>query len=167
MSSQPITVTGDQPVSAALARMAALGVGRMPVVAEDGPTRIVGMFRRESVVRAYHHALGTATGRELYRERVRQRTDPGARFFEVPVRRGSPVAGKRVREIEWPESATLVSVRRGVSVLIPHGETELEPGDTITAFGTGAAREQLGHMVEPSEEPTTEWRHPLLGEDET
>jgi CIC family chloride channel protein len=165
MSSQPITVTADQPVSAALARMAALGVGRMPVVAEDDAHRIVGMFRRESVVRAYHHALGTATGRELYRERVRQRTDPGSTFFEVPLLGGSPVAGKRVRELDWPASATLVSVRRGSSVLIPHGETELEVGDTLTAFGTGTAREELSHLLEPAEDPTSEWKHPLLGDE--
>ncbi|RPI25393.1 MAG: CBS domain-containing protein, partial [Actinobacteria bacterium] len=166
MSRRPITVTADQPVSSALARMAALDVGRMPVVAEDDPGRILGMFRRESVVRAYHDALGTATGRELYRERVRQRSDPGARFFEIQVRRGSPVAGQRVQDIGWPAGATLVSVRRGAAVLIPHGETLLEAGDTLTAFGTGTAREEFAVLVEPEEEPTGEWRHPLLSDDD-
>lgn len=162
MTKSPIVVTADQPVSSALARMAAFGIGRMPVVAEDDPTRIVGMFRRESVVRAYHHALGTATGRELYRERVRLRTDPGAAFFDVPIRRGSPLAGVRVRDVAWPVDATVVSVRRGASVLIPHGDTTLDVGDSLTAFGSGTAREELAHLAEPLEEPTAEWRHPLL-----
>ena len=44
-------------VSRALERMAALGVGRLPVVAEDDPDLLVGMFRREEAVRAYHEAL--------------------------------------------------------------------------------------------------------------
>ena len=102
MSPHPITVTPDLPVSVALARMASLGLGRLPVVADDDPRRLVGMFRRESVVRAYHHALGLATGRELYRDRVKVRTQPGAGFFESMVRRGTPIVGWQVKDVHWP-----------------------------------------------------------------
>ena len=157
MTPKPITVTPAMPVSVALARMASLGLGRLPVVAEDNPRVLVGMFRRESVVRAYHHALGTATGRELYRERVRLRTQPDATFFEALIRRGSGMADAQVKDIPWPRSATLVSVRRGPSVLIPHGATVIEPGDVLTVFGTGEAREELAHLAEPTGEPTQEW----------
>ena len=97
MTTKPITVTPDLAVSVALARMASLGLGRLPVVRDDDPRRLVGMFRRESVVEAYHHALGTATGRELYRERVRLRTESDTSFFEATVPRGSPVADQQVR----------------------------------------------------------------------
>jgi len=157
MSKNPITVTADLPVSAALARMASLGVGRMPVVSEDDPSVLVGMFRRESVVRAYHHALGTSTGRHLYRDRVRLRSHPGARFFELPVLRGSPVANARIETVPWPPNVIVVSVRRGSAVLIPHGSTELEVGDTITVFGTGPAREELAGILEPTTDSTGEW----------
>lgn len=149
MTRRPITVTPTMPVSSALARMAALGIGRMPVVDEHDPQRLVGMFRRSSVVEAYHHALGATTGRHLYRERLKLRTLPGTTFFELPVRRGSPLAGKAVREVHWPEGATLVSVRRGPSVIIPHGNTQLRVGDLLTVFGTGNAREQLAALLEP------------------
>jgi NhaP-type Na+/H+ and K+/H+ antiporter len=140
--------------------MASLGLGRLPVVADDGPQRLVGMFRRESVVRAYHHALGLATGRELYRDRVRVRAQPGAGFFESMVRRGTPIVGWQVRDVHWPQSAILVSIRRGSSVLIPHGETVIEVGDTITVFGTGESREDLGFLLEPTRDSTGEWQRP-------
>ena len=140
--------------------MASLGLGRLPVVAEDNPKTLVGMFRRESVVRAYHHALGTATGRELYRERVRLRTQPDATFFETVIRRGSPIADAQVKDIDWPSSATLVSIRRGASVLIPHGATLIEQGDVLTIIGTGQAREQLAQLNEPTGDPTQEWMRP-------
>jgi Trk K+ transport system NAD-binding subunit len=116
------------------------------------------MFRRESVVRAYHHALGTATGRELYRERVRLRSQPGAAFFEATILRASPIAAQRVRDVPWPDGAILVSIRRGTSVLIPHGNTMIEPGDRLTFFGTGEAREEVGFITEPVEIPTGKWR---------
>jgi CIC family chloride channel protein len=158
MVEEPITVTPEMPVSSALARMAALGVGRLPVVAEDDPDRYLGMFRRESVVRAYHHALGGTADRQLYRERLKQRLQPGTTFYELPVRRGSTAAGKLVKQLEWPEGATLVSVRRGASVLIPHGDTVIRVGDTITAFGTGDSRVALAYLLEhqPESPPGSE-----------
>jgi len=158
MTSRPITATPEMPVSAAIARMASFGLGRLPVVDDASPTRLVGMFRRESVVRAYHHALGTATGRELYRERVRLRSQPDASFFESTVVRASPIANQAIKDIPWPEGAILVSIRRDTSVLIPHGDTRINPGDRLTFFGTGAAREGAGHLMEPTGLPTHEWR---------
>jgi len=166
MSPHPITVTPDLPVSVALARMASLGLGRLPVVADDNPSRLVGMFRRESVVRAYHHALGLATGRALYRDRVKVRTQPGAAFFEAMVRRGTPIVGWQVKDVHWPDGAILVSIRRGSSVLIPHGGTVVEVGDTITVFGTGESREDLGFLLEPTRDSTGEFQRPLADDTE-
>jgi CIC family chloride channel protein len=160
MTDTPITVTPDLPVSAALARMASLGLGRLPVVEDGDPRRIVGMFRRESVVKAYHHALGLATGRQMYRERVQVRSQPGAAFSEATIRRGTPIVGWAVKDVQWPQGAILVSIRRGSSVLIPHGQTILEVGDTITIFGTGESREELGFLLEPGQDPTGEWQRP-------
>lgn len=149
MTTNPVSVTSDMPVSAALARMASLGLGRLPVVAADRPREVVGMFRRESVVTAYHYALGTSTDRQLYRDRVRVRTQPGATFFEAELAPNSPIAGKTVRDVSWPEAATLVSIRRGASVLIPRGNMTIEVGDTLTLFGTGSSREELAFLMEP------------------
>jgi chloride channel protein, CIC family len=163
MSPHPITVTPDLPVSVALARMASLGLGRLPVVADDDPKRLVGMFRRESVVKAYHHALGLATGREMYRDRVRVRAQPGAVFFELLIRRGSMIVGRQVKDIHWPDRAILVSIRRGSSVLIPHGDTVFEVGDTITVFGTGESREDVGFLIEPGRDATGEWQPSTSG----
>ncbi|MEN8113873.1 MAG: chloride channel protein, partial [Actinomycetota bacterium] len=160
MTRNPITTTPELPVSAALARMASFGLGRLPVVHDADRTVLVGMFRRESVVRAYHHALGTATGRELYRERVRLRSQPGAAFFETSIVRASPLANTSVKDVPWPEGAILVSIRRDTSVLIPHGNTRIEPGDRLTFFGTGAARVDVGHLMEPTGPATGEWHVP-------
>ncbi len=148
MTDRPITVTPTMPVSSALARMAALGVGRLPVVDDVDPTRLVGMFRRDSVVAAYHHALGAVTDRHLYRQRLRQRVQPGATFYEVPVPHASAAAGKRVKDLEWPEEAVLVSIRRDAAVIIPHGDTVLRVNDTITAFGHGDSRVAVAFVLE-------------------
>jgi CIC family chloride channel protein len=148
MSGDVITVTPDVAVSVALTRMSALGVGRLPVVSESHPTEVIGMFRRESVVKAYDSALSMAKGRELYRERKRIRTQPGADFFEATVREESPIVNTMVAEIVWPDDSVLVSIQRGSTVLVPHGKTPIRAGDVITAFGSPAANRGFSSLME-------------------
>jgi CBS domain-containing protein len=157
MTRRPATVTPSTPVSQALERMAGLGVGRLPVVAEDGSGRFLGLFRREEAVRAYHHALAGRTDRELVRRRLDQRTDPGAGYYDFRVPSGSIADGKLVREVAWPEGSTLVSVRRQRDVLVPTGGTLLEADDVVTAFGTPSSRnEMIERLNAGAEEPTAE-----------
>lgn len=148
MSSEVITVIPDATVSEALSRMSSLHVGRLPVVSATDHRDVVGMFRRESVVKAYDSALSMSTGRELYRERNRIRIQPGADFFEVVVPLESVVANHLVADVEWPPDSVLVSIRRGVSVMVPHGKTMIRPGDVITGFGSETARERLAALID-------------------
>jgi CIC family chloride channel protein len=143
MTPRPVTVDPATPVSRALERMAVLGVGRLPVVAVDDPRRLVGVFRREEAVRAYHEALTATTDHQLHRARLAQRTDPGAGYYDFRVPVGSVADGRRVRDVSWPEGSTLVSVRRERDVLVPSGDTELVAGDVVTAFGTPSSRQRM------------------------
>ncbi len=157
MTPRPVTVTPTTPVSEALERMAALGVGRLPVVDTEDPTRLVGLFRREDAVSAYHRALGSSTGDEMHRSRLRLRTDPGARYYEFRIPPGSFPDRRVVKEVTWPEGSTLVSVRRGTLVLVPTGTTELLAGDVVTVFGTeGSERRLRERLTAAAEDPTVE-----------
>ena len=157
MTARPVTVTASTPVSQAMERLASLGIGRLPVVAEDGSGKFVGLFRREEAVRAYHRALGNRTDRELGRRRLDQRTDPGVGYYDFRVPAGSIADGKMVREVAWPEGSTLVSVRRDREVIIPSGATTLLAGDVITAFGTPSSRnEMIERLNAGADEPTAE-----------
>jgi len=132
MTRPPITASPQMPVSAALARMASLGLGRLPVV--DAAGKLVGMFRRESVVRAYHFGLTRSISNELYRARVNLRISRHTDLFTVMIRDGSPAVDARVSEIRWPPEATLVSIRRQQNVLIPRGDTLIRMGDELTVY---------------------------------
>jgi CIC family chloride channel protein len=157
MTHRPVTVAPSTPVSTALERMAVLGVGRLPVVAEDDPARLVGVFRREDAVRAYHEALTASTDAELHRARLAQRTDPGAGYYEFRIPPGSMADGRAIREVAWPEGSTLVSIRRDRQVEVPTGDTVLERGDVVTAFGTMASKERMIERLNAgADEPTAE-----------
>ncbi len=157
MTIRPVTVTPQTHVSVALERMAALGVGRLPVVANDNPKRLVGIFGRDGAVQAYHIGLASSTGQNLDRQRFRQRTDPGASFFDFRIPPGSIADGETLREVHWPEGCTLVSVRRGRNVMVPTGDTALAAGDVITAFGTTGGRNRvIERLNSTADEPTAE-----------
>lgn len=157
MTPRPSTVTPSTPVSRALERMAALGVGRFPVVDESNPLKLIGIFRREEAVRAYHEALGSRTDTELQRDRLAQRTAPGAGYYDFRIPPGSVADGRMLREVAWPEGSTLVSVRRGREVLVPSGATVLLPGDVVTAFGTDASKQRMiDRLNAGADEPTAE-----------
>jgi CIC family chloride channel protein len=143
MTRDVITITKDVSVATALARMSSLGIGRVPVVDSGDPQHVIGMFRRVSVVRAYEQALSMSKGKELYRERSRIRSQPGADFFDVAIAEDSVLANRDVASIPWPEDLVLVSVQRGSSVLVPHGDTMIRVGDQLTVFGTPEAGDQI------------------------
>jgi chloride channel protein, CIC family len=166
MTPRPVTVTPTTPVSRALERMAALGVGRLPVVDEENPERLVGLFRREEAVKAYHEALTSTTDEELQRMRLVQRTDPGAGYYDFRIPLGSIADGRHVREVAWPEGSTLVSIRRNRDVLVPSGGTLLLPGDVITAFGTETSKNRMiDRLNAGADEPTAEIELEELGAD--
>ena len=173
MTARPITATPGTRVSEAMARMASLGVGRLPVVAEDDPSRLVGLFRREDAVRAYHRALGSQTDHALQRARLAQRIHPGSGYFDFRVPPGSMADGRAVRDVNWPEGSTLVSVRRGLDVIVPVGPTVLRRGDVVTAFGNDAARSLVIERLNASADvPTAEVdlvdtaELPVIGDDD-
>ncbi|MBW7573033.1 ClC family H(+)/Cl(-) exchange transporter [Caproiciproducens faecalis] len=60
---------------------------------------------------------------------------PGA-IIEIPVELGCTVAGKKVKDVSWPEGALIVSLCRGKKELLPNGDTEILPGDYLVVLST-------------------------------
>lgn len=67
---------------------------------------------------------------------------PGA-IIEVPVEMGSAAAGKRVRDIAWPEKTLIVSIRRGTRELVPNGGAKILPGDYLIVL---SSEQEYGFM---------------------
>ncbi|MCD4746878.1 MAG: monovalent cation:proton antiporter family protein [Bacteroidales bacterium] len=53
------------------------------------------------------------------------------------------IDGLQVKEIPFHEDGTLILVKRGNSMFIPHGETYFKLGDVINVFGTDSALEDI------------------------
>jgi CIC family chloride channel protein len=152
MTPKPVTVTPSTAASEALERMAALGVGRIPVVDDEDARHLVGMFRREDAVNAYHRARGAALRQAAEREHYRLKTRVGSHFFDFVVPERSMAVGRQVKEVPWPEGCLAVSVVREGEVLVAQGGTVIRAGDRITCFGDERMRERLLHRLRPTGE---------------
>ena len=104
------------------------------MVGRDNPRRLLGVVRRNDIVRAYE--VGA-----LRREEARQRAemnskirDTRAAFIDVPQAASGAAPGKTVAELHLPRAAVLVYLRRGNDLVIPRGNTQLQCGDLVTAL---------------------------------
>lgn len=124
----------DEPLWAALKRMGTRDVGRLPVVSRENPNRLLGLIRRADIIRAYNKAITRRMELQHRTDRLRLGRLTGVQFVETEVGEDAEAVGKPLSQADLPHDCVLVSVRRGRKLIIPHGDTVLEPGDRITAL---------------------------------
>jgi CIC family chloride channel protein len=145
-----VTVGPSDPVFRAVRRMASLDVGRVPVL-DPVDRRVVGVFRRADVVRAYQRGITRSLGAQQRAQAGRLRDLSGVRFIEVVVAPDSRLADTLVRDVPWPRNTVLTSIRRSGEVVIPTGNTRLEPGDELVVL-TGHD-DDVSALLSPGTQP--------------
>ncbi len=148
---RPATAVPDEPVFRAVQRMANLDVGRLPVV-DTATGRVVGVFRRADVVRAYDRGIERTVADRLSGEAGRLRDVTGLEAVRLVVAAGSQVADARVREVAWPERTILTGVQRGSEAIVPAGDTRLAADDVVVAL-TGDPDALRGLLRRPAGPP--------------
>jgi CIC family chloride channel protein len=136
----------EESIGTALRRMSGRDIGRLPVVERSDPHHMGGMLSRADVIHAYNAAL---TRRAQFRHRadeVRLATFGAARTEEFQVMPATPCAGKRMSEIPWPDDCIVATVRRQGQMIIPHGDTVLQPGDVLVAVLDEGARGRISAL---------------------
>lgn len=167
-TTEPVVVHPDEPVYTAVQRMAALDVGRVPVV-ERGTNRYLGVMRRADVVRAYQRGLNRHLGDQQRLASQPLRDLGGVEFVELAMRDGAVATGQRVRDVAWPPRTVLTSIRRAGQIVMPTGDTVLRPGDEVVVLTDRDAVEQVRVMMtepvgvaldptDPDQRPASEGR---------
>ncbi len=138
----------DESLNAALQRMAPRDLSRLPVVAREDPTRLLGVVRRNDVVRAYNLALARR-GREPLEVPATLRRERSVDFLEIDLPGDSPCVGRSVAEVSrsLPRHSLLVSIRRAGEEVVPHGGTVLQAGDRILAYARKEGVQDLRRIL--------------------
>jgi len=136
----------DETIGAALRRMGARDVGRLPVVARDNPRRLLGVLRRTDMVRAYDIALTRRAAIRHRAHQVRLGAFGGVNVEELRVEAGAPCVDKQVKDVEWPRDCVLATLRRGRQVLLPRGDTVLKAGDVLVIVVEGETKDMVRQL---------------------
>ncbi|MCE5972204.1 Trk system potassium transporter TrkA [Sinirhodobacter sp. WL0062] len=76
--------------------------------------------------------------------------DAEAEVIEAQVMGTSPLAGRMVRDIEFPEGVLLGAVMKGEKVIKPSGDTKIEEGDVIVLFVLAADIPEVERLLQVS-----------------
>jgi CIC family chloride channel protein len=133
----------DESMWAALRKMGPRELSSLPVVDPKDPGRLVGMIRRRDIVRAYNLAMMQKSEITRRVEHARLESEAKVGFLEFEVPPDSKALGQALTQLGIPRGVIIVSVRRGDRVIVPKGDTRIEPGDQITAFLEQQDRETL------------------------
>jgi CIC family chloride channel protein len=146
-----VTVFPDESVGTAMRKMAPRDLSRLPVVSRQDSSELVGVIRRNDIVRAYE--LGALRREEARRRARATRTvsDAQAAFIDIVISPTSAVIGSSIAELELPQASVLVSIRRNRELVIPHGDTLIQVGDIITALCERDCADQVRAVLNPPE----------------
>ncbi|MBT0956940.1 Trk system potassium transporter TrkA [Alphaproteobacteria bacterium KMM 3653] len=76
--------------------------------------------------------------------------DAEAEVIEAQVLSTSPISGKRIREIDFPEGALVGAVMKGEKLIKPTGETRIDEGDVIVIFALAADVPEVERLMQVS-----------------
>ncbi len=140
-----LTANPDDVLWAAIRSMGARDIGRLPVV-RAGTRELLGMLSRSDIVQAYNTAIARKLQDQHRAEQIRLNALTGAHVFELRVLPTCPVAGQVIREVRWPAESVIASVQRGGKLIVPHGLTDLQPGDLVTVVAAPECEHELARL---------------------
>ncbi|CAM01126.1 trk system potassium uptake protein TrkA [Saccharopolyspora erythraea NRRL 2338] len=70
-----------------------------------------------------------------------------ANLVEITLPEGTPLAGRRVRDLKLPENAALVTILRGGRVIVPQSDDPLEAGDEMLFVATDDVEQEIRAVV--------------------
>ncbi|MCA9945074.1 MAG: chloride channel protein [Anaerolineales bacterium] len=140
-----LTAYEDEPLSEVVQRLAVRGINKLPVVSRSAPQRVVGAIRRGDIVKAYNVAMARRRENEPDIEKLPVLPNPQMCFLDIAITPESKVANKTLAAVAplLPYECVVVSVRRQGVLLVPHGDTVLQPDDILNVFVRRADEGQL------------------------
>jgi CIC family chloride channel protein len=123
-----VTAFPDETLRVVLQRMAPRDLSRIPVISREDQRQLLGVVRRNDVVRAYQ----TETARRGSLLSRLAGHPPGTRTVQLAVPEKTPLSNKCLAEISFPEEFLVIHIQRQGETILPHGDTYLQPKDIVT-----------------------------------
>ncbi len=76
--------------------------------------------------------------------------DAEAEVIEAQVMSSSVIAGKKIREIEWPDGSIVGAIKKAGKLVVPRGDTRIDEGDILTVFALSQDVPQVEKLFQVS-----------------
>ena len=76
--------------------------------------------------------------------------DAEAEMIEAQVLSTSPIAGRTIKEIEFPEGVLVGAVQKGRQLVKPTGDTRIDEGDVIALFAMAKDVPEVERLLQVS-----------------
>jgi len=76
--------------------------------------------------------------------------DAEAELIEAQVMSTSVIAGKKIREIEWPDGSIVGAIKKSGKLVVPRGDTRINEGDVLTVFALSEDVRQVEKLFQVS-----------------
>jgi len=123
-----VTAFPDETLRVVMQRMAPRDLSRIPVISRDDQHQVLGVIRRNDIVRAYQ----TETARRGSPLSRLAGHPPGTRTLQLAVPKDTPLAGNCLADIAFPDDFLVIHIQRGGETILPHGDSCLQPNDIVT-----------------------------------
>jgi len=70
--------------------------------------------------------------------------------IEAEVLSTSPIAGRRVSDIDFPEGVLIGMIRKGDKIMRPKGDTRIDEGDVIALFALAKDVPEVEQLMQVS-----------------
>jgi CIC family chloride channel protein len=145
-----VTVYPDDTVGLALRKMAPRDISRLPVVARDDPHKVLGMVRRNDIVRAYEVGVTRREEQRVRESEARIYETSGLRTVEMRIESGSKCEGRNLGDVPWPRDCVVVAVQRGHRPIIPRGSLVLKAWDELILATSGDNLDDVRKLCRPA-----------------
>lgn len=68
-------------------------------------------------------------------------------IVEIPVELGSKVDGNNIMDIQWPEGALIIGLKRGRKEFVPNGHTKILHGDYLIVLSSDQKYEEMNRSL--------------------
>lgn len=151
---QPLTVYPDEPIWAAIQKMAPRDLARLPVVTRDDAATLCGVVSRSDILRAYDLGIVRKQRGKLLEQQVELRRQKENGYVDVLLREDDSCHLSCIRELRLPDTVTVVSIKRNAKTIIPRGDTVLRSGDIVTVYGRLGDMDKLHDLLNSCSLPT-------------
>jgi len=142
-----VTTTPEETLWRVTRTMGARDIGRMPVI-EPASLEVLGMLRRQDIMNAYNIAVTEKMHTHITAEQIRLNNLTGAHVLEYHIVKNHVIANICICDVRWPPEAVVASIKRNGRLIVPHGNTRLYAGDTLTIVADTDSEHILDHMFD-------------------